>query len=442
MLARAFTNLIVTIICTTSLAAENSNIPTKLRNASGIPKAFFNYIEREEPAYKWKIHDSFSHDGVTAYPVELTSQTWQGITWKHWLYIFEPDNVRINSKALLFVTGGSNGSRPSQKRLHPAFLLAKTTGARVALLTQVPNQPLFDGKKEDDLITETWLRYLQTGDESWPLLFPMVKSAVKAMDAIQEIVREKRNVVIDGFVITGASKRGWTSWLTPVVDQRIIGTSPIVIDVLNFRKQMKHQIATWGKYSVQIIDYTSKGLIVEGEESTREERLRLMMDPYTYREQIKIPKLLVNGTNDPYWVVDAMRLYWPDLAGPKYILQVPNAGHNLGAGVKYAIQTIGAFFIHVATDQQLPSLEWNNSKDYELTLTCSQKPTQVRLWSAYSENKDFRNSTWTSLNVSPEKNAYPGKVSRPEKGHVAYYMEAVYLINQIPYSLCTLITTK
>ncbi|MFK7778564.1 MAG: PhoPQ-activated protein PqaA family protein [Gimesia sp.] len=442
MLARAFTNLIVTIICTTSLAAENSNIPTKLRDASDIPKAFFNYIEREEPAYKWVIHDSFSHDGVTAYPVELTSQTWQGITWKHWLYIFEPENVRINNKVLLFVTGGSNGSRPSKKRLHPAFLLAKTTGARIALLTQVPNQPLFDGKKEDDLITETWLRYLQTGDESWPLLFPMAKSAVKAMDAIQEIVKEKRNVVIDGFVITGASKRGWTSWLTPVVDQRIIATAPIVIDVLNFRKQMKHQISTWGKYSEQIIDYTSKGLIVEGEENTREKRLRLMMDPYTYCKQIKIPKLLINGTNDPYWVVDAMRLYWSDLVGPKYILQVPNAGHNLGSGVEYALQTIGVFFIHVATDKQLPSLEWENSEDYELKLSCSQKPTKVRVWSAYSENKDFRNSKWTSMDVNSENNAYLGKINQPQKGHVAYYMEAVFTINQIPYSLCTLTTTK
>ncbi|MCH9655220.1 MAG: PhoPQ-activated pathogenicity-related family protein [Planctomycetes bacterium] len=442
MFARALTFLFVTTLCATSFTAEKSNIPTKLRNANDIPKAFFNYIEREEPAYKWEIHDSFSHDGVTTYPVELTSQTWQGLTWKHWLYLIEPDNVRIKSKVLLFVSGGSNGSRPNEKRLKPAFLLAKATGARIALLTQVPNQPLFDGKKEDDLITETWLRYLKTGDETWPLLFPMAKSAVKAMDAIQEIVREKQNVIVDGFVITGASKRGWTSWLTPVVDQRIIATAPIVIDVLNFRKQMKHQIATWGKYSEQIIDYTSKGLIVEGKENVREKHLRLMMDPYTYRQQIMIPKLLINGTNDPYWVVDAMRLYWSDLVGPKYILQVPNAGHNLGGGVEYALQTLGAFFIHAATGKQLPNLQWDNSSDYELTLSCSEKPDQVRVWSAYSENKDFRNSKWSSKNVKPGNTGYATKIKKPVKGHVAYYMEAVYTINQIPYSLCTLTTAK
>ncbi|WP_417383746.1 PhoPQ-activated pathogenicity-related family protein [Gimesia sp.] len=434
--------LLALTVSVTSHAAENSNIPTRPEAASQIPDAFFKYIEREEPAYKWEIHDSFSHEGVTAYPVELTSQTWQGITWKHWLYIFEPDNLQINSKVLLFVTGGSNGGQPNQKRLKPAFLLAKTTGARVALLTQVPNQPLFDGKKEDDLITETWLRYLKTGDENWPLLFPMAKSAVKAMDAIQEIALEKRSQIIDGFVITGASKRGWTSWLTPVVDKRIIATAPIVIDTLNFRDQMKHQINTWGKYSVQIIDYTSKGLIVEGEETEREKRLRLMMDPYTYRQQLKLPKLLINGTNDPYWVVDAMRFYWSDLVGPKYILQVPNAGHDLGGGVEYALQTLAAFFIHAATGKELPKLDWDNSKDYELKLTSSSKPAQVRLWTALSDDKDFRDSKWTATDVPANESVYLAKINKPEKGHIAYYLEAIYTINNIPYSLCTITTSK
>jgi len=442
MLLRAFLSLFVVTISVTSFAAEASNIPTGARGSKDIPDAFFKYIQREEPEYKWEIHESFSHDGVTAYPVELTSQTWQGITWKHWLYIFEPDQVQINNKVLLFVTGGSNGSRPNEKRLQPAFQLAKATGARIALLTQVPNQPLFGGKKEDDLITETWLRYLKTGDENWPLLFPMAKSAVKAMDAIQEIAREHRNLEIDGFVITGASKRGWTSWLTPVVDKRIIATAPIVIDTLNFRKQMKHQIDTWGKYSIQIIDYTSKGLIVEGEESPREKQLRLMMDPYTYRHQVKIPKLLINGTNDPYWVVDAMQFYWSELVGPKYILQVPNAGHDLGDGVEYALQTLAAFFMHAATGKELPAITWDNTNDYELKLTCSSKPAQVRIWSAYSDDKDFRDETWTSTDVTADKDVYLANIEKPEKGHVAYYMEAIYTINKIPYSLCTITTAK
>ncbi|MCA9005910.1 MAG: hypothetical protein KDA70_11630, partial [Planctomycetaceae bacterium] len=76
MRLKSFLLLLVLTVSVTSHAAENTNIPTRPEAASQIPDAFFKYIEREEPAYKWEIHDSFSHEGVTAYPVELTSQTW------------------------------------------------------------------------------------------------------------------------------------------------------------------------------------------------------------------------------------------------------------------------------------------------------------------------------------------------------------------------------
>jgi len=41
---------------------------------------------------------------------------------------------------------------------------------------------------------------------------------------------------IENFLVSGASKRGWTAWLVGCVDKRAIAIAPIVMDMLNFQK--------------------------------------------------------------------------------------------------------------------------------------------------------------------------------------------------------------
>ncbi len=431
-LQRAFVALSIVVLCAASARAEKAEIPS----------ALFDYVGRPDSAYAWKIVSTQSHQGGKIYNVELTSQVWQGITWKHVLQIHEPKNLEHREHVLLYVTGGRNGRQPGLSDMVMGGKLAAMSKARVAMLFQVPNQPLFGGRVEDDLISDSWLRYLETGDETWPLLFPMVKSAVKAIDAIQEIAEQEWKQPVKGVVISGASKRGWTSWLSAAADKRIVATAPIVIDVLNFRPQMRHQLETWGKYSVQIRDYTSKGLIVEGEESVREKHLRRMMDPYTYLQRISQPKLLVNGTNDPYWVCDAMKLYWDDLVGPKYVLQVPNAGHGLDGGRMHALETLAVFFQHAATETSLPQLKWERSNGggkVTLQVFCSAEPVNARLWSAHSNTKDFRESKWSPQAMQKADKAFAGSIALPAEGHVAHYAELQFELDGLPYSLCTLI---
>lgn len=411
--------------------------------AEDAPAALQNYMKRPEPDFSWEVTNRVQTENGRRLEMRLTSQKWHDIVWQHAVEIFEPAKVEYPGHALLFVTGGSQPPRsPSQSTLEMGAFLAKRSGARVVVLHQVPNQPLFDNRREDDLITETWLKYLQTGDETWPLLFPMVKSAVKTMDAVQQLSADEFGQKIDKFVITGASKRGWTSWLTPVADSRVVATAPVVIDVLNFRAQMDHQMQTWGKFSDQIIDYSSKGLIVTGDESPREKNLRLMMDPYTYRKQLALPKLLVNGTNDPYWVCDAMKWYWPELAGPKYAVQVPNAGHGLDGGRELALSTVAAFTRCIASGRPLPSLNWKVAQtgtQVGLNLTSNVTPVAARLWSAHSNDLDFRDERWSASELSRQKNRYIGTVEKNGKPHVALYGELQFAIDDVPYSLCTII---
>jgi PhoPQ-activated pathogenicity-related protein len=354
--------------------------------------------------------------------------------------MFVPQDVRHKDTVLLFIMGGSIGSKPNEEDRQMARKLAAAAQMPVALLHQVPNQPLLGNRKEDDLISETFLRYLDTKDATWPLLFPMAKSAVRAMDAIDEIAQEKHDTKIEKFVVTGGSKRGWTTWLSAVVDDRVIGIAPIVIDTLNFPAQMKHQKDTWGEYSEQIADYTLKGL-VDIMLNHPEQPLWQWVDPYTYRAQLTLPKLIINGANDRYWVLDALNNYWDDLVGPKYVLYVPNAGHSLDGGREGALTTLAVFAQHMAIGQSMPQLSWKHDDDGEtmcLAVQSTPKPKAVRLWTIESKDLDFRSDTWKSTDVSADSNgSCVARVEKPKSGHVAFFVESVYELGPLQYSLST-----
>lgn len=409
-----------------------------------VPDAIFKFMQKPEPAYQWTLQQSESLPQGKIHELKLVSQVWHEITWQHVLMVYEPTKVTHPGHALLFVTGGSMDRRPGDGDRLMGVSLANLCGAPVAMLYQVPNQPLLGNRKEDDLITETWLRYLDTGDETWPLLFPMVKSAMKAMDAVQEFSQKQWQREIKSFVITGASKRGWTSWLTPVVDKRIVATAPIVIDVLNFREQMKFQLATWGDYSEQIHDYTSKGLVKtpDQEESDRERRLREMMDPWTYRRHLSLPKLMIVGTNDPYWVVNAMSVYWDDLTGPKYVLEVPNGDHGLGDGRAHALNTLSVYFQHIAGGLEMPKITFKQTNaEGELGVLVSSEPAPVavRLWSATAPKQDFRQSQWTSQEIPVTDGSAGGAVKLPKSGQAAVFAELEYEFQGRKWSLTTMV---
>lgn len=365
------------------------------------------FIKAPDPSYKWEKIESREFDGVKAHQLRLTSQTWQGKPWMHDVQIYEPAETKSPNFVLLFITGGANkADNPRFRHAGEGLAMVKACGARVVVLPQVPNQPLMGGKVEDDLIAETFTRYLDTHDDTLPLLQPMAKSAVRAMDAYQEWAKGEGRPVPAKFVVTGASKRGWTTWLVGAVDPRVAAIAPMVIPTLNMRAQNKHQLDTWGAYSEQIADYTRRGL-TEKVDTPDGAKLWRLIDPYTYRDRLTMPKLQINGTNDPYWTLDSMNLYWDDLKGPKSVVYLPNAVHNLQEHRDWAVNGIGALFRHVASGQELPQFTWDTKDhppghDIHMGVHFDQanpKPKKAVIWMAQSKTKDFRQSRWAEVKI-------------------------------------------
>jgi PhoPQ-activated pathogenicity-related protein len=317
-------------------------------------------------------------------------------------------------------------------------LAAAKLKSPIAVLLHVPQQPVFGGMVEDQIIAYTFEKYLDTGDAEWPLLLPMTKSAVRAMDAVQEFCRKEWDLRVENFTVTGASKRGWTTWLTGAVDPRATAIAPMVIDVLNMPDQMKHQMATWGKYSEQIEDYTRRR-IQQRSDTTEGRALNAIVDPYTYRQRMKQPKWLLLGTNDRYWPLDALNVYWDGLAGEKYVTYVPNNGH----GLKDMGRVLGGVFaVHRAAAGQLklPKLTWDlEQRDGHLSLSvrCDQKPKSVLAWTSASATRDFRPAEWKSAATTAEEGAYCYRLPVPEKGFAALFGEAQFEDGDMPLYLST-----
>lgn len=414
------------------------------KEVRAVPPDLANYVAKAEPEFAWAVEDVKELPGVKAWRLKLTSQVWQGITWSHDLLVVKPAEVATDKVLLL----NEGGSASMQKAMYAALLAGKIK-APVALLLGVPNQPLFDGKREDDLIAETFVRYLDSGDASWPLLFPMVKSVVKAMDSLQEFSRKEWEQPVEKFIVGGGSKRGWTTWLTAASDARVMAITPMVIDVLNMREQLTHQQRSLGGTSEQISPYTSRGL-VPVPDTPRAESLWSMIDPWTYRERFTMPKLIVLGNNDRYWSTDALNLYWEALPGEKYISYTPNAGHDLTerdeAGKKLnadrAINNVSAFVRYQLTGKPLPKLAWKHETaadgSMKLAVNADPAPKEARLWVAHSDTKDFREARWSSQAIELK----PGEpvtatVAKPEKGFIAYYADLGYEIDGLSQWLCT-----
>ncbi len=392
------------------------------------------YLTNNDNSFAWELNDKQELNGAMLYNLLVTSQKWREYTWRHQVAIIVPEEVKYDG-ALLFITGGSNKDeipnwkKPDDGNIQMMHLIAQKNKALVAVVFQVPNQPLFGDLTEDEIISLTFHNYRNDRDFTWPLLFPMVKSAIRAMDAVQAFSQETLNHKINRFLVSGASKRGWTTWLTGASDPRVEAIAPMVIDMLNMPKSISYHVEAWGGYSIQIQDYVELG-IAQDVNTPDGQELTAMIDPFSYRDKLTMPKFIFNGTNDEYWPVDAIKHYIYEIPGENYLHYVPNAGHGLG-DKKQAIQALSSFFAKTLRKKEYPKCSWSfeeNRQEIVVKIDVSKDQLKgVLLWTCDSEDRDFRDNEFISKVIETEKdNQISVSVNYPDSGFRAFYIDLHY----------------
>lgn len=416
-----------------------------LQGAAAGETALDRYIAQADPEYSWRVVGSHAGEGYRTDVLELTSQRWRSAdevdrpVWKHWLTIVRPANARPRD-AILFIGGGNNRSPAPENASQRTIETALGAGAVTAELGMVPNQPLHfsdapdKGRSEDDLIAYSRIRFMQSGDENWLVRLAMVKSAVRAMDAVQEFLAsaDGGGPQVERFIVAGGSKRGWTTWLTAVVDPRVCAIAPLVIDALNSEQITRHHYEAYGFFSSALNDYVRHKLFPDKVGTPEYRAVLAIEDPYEYRDRprLRMPKYVINAAGDEFFLPDNSQFYFAEMPDEKHLRYVPNAKHSLaGSDARECLQV---FCQSVMDGKSRPRYRWQALADGALRAETIDAPQAVYLWQATNpQARDFRLDTigpaYVRTPLEPrEKGVYEARVDAPPQGFTAFFIELVF----------------
>jgi len=413
---------------------------------SANPKnALDAYVANQDPAFAWNVDHSIAGPGYHGAVLTMTSQTWLDASkvdkpvWKHWLTVIVPDDVKF-TKAFLYITGGDN-TDPAPKTVPARFAkMAVETHSVVAELDDVPNQPLRFAEQpdrprvEDEIIAYQQAKFTKDHNPIDLVRLPMVKSGTAAMTAVQQYLLSDAGgeLKVDGFVVSGGSKRAWTTWLVGATDRRVVAIVPIVINVLDVDATTRHHWEAMGYFSPALRDYVENGLIPGAIGSPGLAAVNRIEDPLNYRDRpsMRMPKFVINAVGDEYFPPDNTQFGYHLLPQTKRLRMIPNSKHSTG-GTDIQ-ESITAFYDTVLNHRPIPDYAWTVRKDGAIVVRSKVSPSEVKLWQATNPKaRDFRVDTigkaFTSTTLAQRQDGtWVGEVGKPASGWTAYFVELTY----------------
>ncbi len=407
-----------------------------------------DYVQQEDKAFTYEIKNVVKGESWNEYIIKITSQQWlttnevNQVYWWHWLKIVVPNEVE-ETEALMVIGGGNNNNKEPESADPALVQAALATKSIIAEISNIPFQPLifqnddFGKRAEDELISYGWRQFLEKGAQDnnaeWLARLPMTKAVSRGMDVVEKI-SEYEGKPVNQFVTTGASKRGWTTWCTAIADDRVIAIVPIVIDMLNIVPSFNHHWRCYGEWSPAIEDYVNEG-VMDWMGSHEFNRIMEIVEPYSFTDQLDLPKFLINATGDEFFVTDSWQFYWNDLKGEKYLQYIPNTNHSLrNKNGDYDLKSLLAFYKTIISGSELPKFEWSVRGDsifLDIDHTINSNYT-LRQWEAVNEDaRDFRiwaiGRSWTFIDIPKNENGkYAVEVNTPIKGYKSGLLEITF----------------
>ena len=398
-----------------------------------------DYIESTKNEFSYDIQEVIYEENWTGYHIKMISGEWldskkvDQVEWWHYVDIIIPKQT-TSSTGIMFIDGGEKSEdyfRLDAQSIRNAI----KTEAVIVNVSNIPFQPLNflsseqDSFEEDDLIAFAWNKFLKQGakqkDVEWLPRFPMTRAIVRAMDLAQEIVLQN-DIVVKDFVVSGASKRGWTAWTTAAVDSRVKAVVPMVIDMLNLVPSFENHYRSYGEFSPAVQEYVNYNI----QDWLGTEEFKVLMsyiEPFSFIDKFTMPKYIINAGSDEFFSTDSWRFYYDKLPGEKIIRYVPNKNHSLDG--RYLTEDLVSYFYRVINDIEIPSLSWNLSDNKLIAELDYDGDYDVSVWTAKNDDgRDFRlweeGELWEETSIGKlANNKYELNVSSNLKGYKATMIE-------------------
>ena len=398
-----------------------------------------DYIESTKNEFSYDIQEVIYEENWTGYHIKMISGEWldskkvDQVEWWHYVDIIIPKQT-TSSTGIMFIDGGEKSEdyfRLDAQSIRNAI----KTEAVIVNVSNIPFQPLNflsseqDSFEEDDLIAFAWNKFLKQGakqkDVEWLPRFPMTRAIVRAMDLAQEIVLQN-DIVVKDFVVSGASKRGWTAWTTAAVDSRVKAVVPMVIDMLNLVPSFENHYRSYGEFSPAVQEYVNYNI----QDWLGTEEFKVLMsyiEPFSFIDKFTMPKYIINAGSDEFFSTDSWRFYYDKLPGEKIIRYVPNKNHSLDG--RYLTEDLVSYFYRVINDIEIPSLSWNLSDNKLIAELDYDGEYDVSVWTAKNDNgRDFRlweeGELWEETSIGKfANNKYELNVNSNFKGYKATMIE-------------------